>query len=66
MKQLLDSCRAVLQHEKVASKLHKGHSWAHMAYLGAVGAEAHGWYGGMALVLLAVTVVMHFAGVAEE
>lgn len=66
MKALIDSCKAMLRHETVASRLHKGHNYAHMAYLGAVGAEAHGVYGVMALVLLAVTVVMHFAGLGEE
>jgi len=36
---------------------HKGEHFFHMAYLGAVGWEAHGLYQIMAIVLLAITMI---------
>lgn len=66
MKALLDNCRAVLKHERVAHGLHKSHGWAHMGYLGAVSYEAHGWYGKCAALLLVISVVMAFAGIGTE
>lgn len=65
MKDVINALRSVLRHESVSHRLHTSHNWAHMAYLGAVGAEAHGWYGNCAIVLFAITVVMTFAGEAE-
>lgn len=45
--------------------IHKGEHGAHMAYLGLVAIESHGYYGKAALVMLVLLVVSHFTGDAE-
>jgi len=62
MKDALDWLRAHA-HPMLEAGLHKGHNVAHMAYLGLVSVESHGWYGKAALALLVIGVASHFAGV---
>lgn len=55
--------RKVKSHDALEHIVHKGQHSAHMAYLGLVAIESHGYYGKAALVLLILGVVAHFAGI---
>ena len=46
--------------------LHKGHSYAHLVYFGAVFVEGHGLYGSMGEILLIFGVLSIFATGSEE
>lgn len=54
---------ALLRKVQLETVIHKGQHGAHMAYLGLVALESHGYYGKAALVLLILGVVAHFAGI---
>lgn len=43
----------------------KGQHGAHMAYLGLVAVESHGWYGKAAAVMLLLGIAAHWVGVGE-
>lgn len=50
---------------KCHKALHSGHHLFHCLYLGAVGIEAHGFYGKAAMVLLVFTLIQIFSGDTE-
>ncbi len=61
MKQALVAFRAQW-HAMAEHSLQRAHHAAHMAYLGLVAVESHGWYGKAAAALLIIAIAAHFVG----